>query len=109
MESTESDKGAGLRLAVVQFVFMLGWTVYVVFLPALLARAGLPANWLPWLLIIDQAIFAIMDIAFGLMADRIGQAWQRLARAILWLTTLSALAFSRCPSSVAWRRRRCWQ
>ena len=97
MESTESDKGAGLRLAVVQFVFTLGWTVYVVFLPALLARAGLPANWLPWLLIIDQAIFAIMDIAFGLMADRIGQAWQRLARAILWLTTLSALAFLALP------------
>lgn len=97
MESTESDKGAGLRLAVVQFVFTLGWTVYVVFLPALLARADLPANWLPWLLIIDQAIFAIMDIAFGLMADRIGQAWQRLARAILWLTTLSALAFLALP------------
>ncbi|MBU3697830.1 MFS transporter [Dechloromonas sp.] len=97
MESTESDKGAGLRLAAVQFVFTLGWTVYVVFLPALLARAGLPANWLPWLLIIDQAIFAIMDIAFGLMADRIGQAWQRLARAILWLSTLSALAFLALP------------
>ena len=97
MASTESDKGAGLRLAAVQFVFTLGWTVYVVFLPALLARAGLPANWLPWLLIIDQAIFAIMDIAFGLIADRIGQAWQRLARTILWLTTLSALAFLALP------------
>lgn len=97
MESTETDNGAGLRLAAVQFVFTLGWTVYVVFLPALLARAGLPANWLPWLLIIDQAIFAIMDIAFGVMADRIGQAWQRLARAILWLSSLSALAFLALP------------
>lgn len=96
-ENTGSDKGAGLRLAAVQFVFTLGWTVYVVFLPALLARAGLPAHWLPWLLIIDQAIFAIMDIAFGVMADRIGQAWQRLARAILWLTTVSALAFLALP------------
>lgn len=93
----EDIKGAGLRLATVQFVFTLGWTVYVVFLPDLLKRAGIEASWLPWLLMADQAIFALMDIAFGVMADRVGRVWQRLARGILWLTSVSAIAFVLLP------------
>lgn len=90
-------RGAGLRLAVVQFVFTLGWTVYVVFLPELLKRAGIEARWLPGLLMVDQLVFALMDIAFGVMADRVGQAWQRLVRVLLVLTTVSAIAFVALP------------
>jgi hypothetical protein len=94
---SESGTGSGLRLAAVQFVFALGWTVYVVFLPELLQRAGIAASWLPLLLMADQAIFALMDVAFGLMADRMERAWQRFARAVLALSTLSALAFLALP------------
>jgi MFS family permease len=46
---------------------------------------------------VDQAIFALMDIFFGIMADRVGRAWQRLVRVMLWLTTVSAIAFVALP------------
>jgi MFS family permease len=89
--------GSGLALAGVQFFFTLGWVVYVIYLPGLLKGAGLAASWLPWLLMADQLIFALMDIAFGLMADRMANAYHKLARLLLLLTTVSAIAFLLLP------------
>ncbi|MEO8103568.1 MAG: hypothetical protein ABI790_13655 [Betaproteobacteria bacterium] len=57
-------------LALVQLFFTLAWTVYVIFLPGLLARAGIEAAWLPWILIADQLLFAVADVAVGLWLDR---------------------------------------
>lgn len=88
----------GLALAGVQFFFTLGWTVYALYLPDLLKGAGLAASWLPWLLMADQLIFAAMDIAFGIAADRMADTYRRLARLLLWLTSLSAVAFLLLPS-----------
>jgi MFS family permease len=88
---------AGLALASVQFFFTLGWTVYVIFLPGLLNAAGLAAFWLPILLMADQLIFAIMDIAFGVVADRMANGYRKLARLLLWLSTVSAAAFLFLP------------
>lgn len=88
----------GLALAGVQFFFTLGWTVYALYLPDLLKGAGLAASWLPWLLMADQLIFAAMDIAFGIAADRMADTYRRLARLLLWLTSLSAGAFLLLPS-----------
>lgn len=88
----------GLALAGVQFFFTLGWTVYALYLPDLLKGAGLAASWLPWLLMVDQLIFAAMDIAFGIAADRMADTYRRLARLLLWLTSLSAVAFLLLPS-----------
>ena len=73
------------RLAFVQLFFTLGWTVYVIFLPGLLKRAGIDASWLPWILIADQLLFAATDVATGLWLDR-GQQW--LVRVGNWLTVL---------------------
>lgn len=84
-------------LAGVQFFFTIGWTVYVIFLPGLLHSAGIAANWLPWLLIGDQLVFAVMDIALGVFADRIGAAYRKLARLLLVLSSMSALAFLLLP------------
>jgi len=89
---------SGLALAGVQFFFTLGWTVYALYLPDLLKGAGLAASWLPWLLMADQLIFAAMDIAFGIAADRMADTYRRLARLLLWLTSLSAVAFLLLPS-----------
>ena len=89
--------GSGLALAGVQFFFTLGWVVYVIYLPGLLKGAGLAASWLPWLLMADQLIFSLMDIAFGLMADRMANAYHKLARLLLLLTTVSASAFLLLP------------
>lgn len=96
--SGKSSLSSGLALAGVQFFFTLGWTVYALYLPDLLKGAGLAASWLPWLLMADQLIFAAMDIAFGIAADRMADTYRRLARLLLWLTSLSAVAFLLLPS-----------
>ena len=57
-------------IALVQFFFTLGWTVYVIFLPGLLKLAGIDAAWLPWVLIVDQLLFAAADLATGIWLDR---------------------------------------
>ena len=90
-------KGSGLALASVQFFFTLGWTVYATYLPELLKGAGIALTWLPWLLMADQLIFATMDIAFGMVADRVADGYRKLAHLLLWLTTVSAGAFLLLP------------
>jgi hypothetical protein len=45
----------------------------------------------------DQLIFAVMDIAFGIVADRMADAYRQLARLLLGLTTLSACTFLMLP------------
>ena len=97
----KSSLSSGLALAGVQFFFTLVWTVYALYLPDLLKGAGLAASWLPWLLMADQLIFAAMDIAFGIAADRMADTYRRLARLLLWLTSLSAGAFLLLPSLAA--------
>ena len=56
----DGKASGGLQLAVVQFVFTLGWTAYALMLPNLLAKAGIAASWLPLILMVDQLIFAVM-------------------------------------------------
>jgi len=87
----------GWALAGVQFFFTLGWTVYVIYLPELLRAAGIAPRWLPWLLMADQLLFAAMDIALGIFADRVGEVFRRLGRLLLVLTTLSVAAFLLLP------------
>ena len=72
-------------LALVQLFFALGWTVYVIFLPGLLKLAGIDAGWLPWVLIIDQLLFAAADVATGVWLDR-SEHFMRTAGN--WMTAL---------------------
>ena len=97
IDQKENSRSA-LALGGVQFFFTLGWTVYVIYLPELLKGAGIAANWLPWLLMADQLIFATMDIAFGVVADRMTEGYRKLAHLLLWLTTVSAGAFLLLPT-----------
>jgi len=95
----EPKAAGGLALASVQFFFTLGWTVYVIYLPELLASAHMARAWLPLLLMADQLIFAVMDIAFALVADRLTDGYRKLARLLLWLTIISTFAFVLLPMS----------
>jgi hypothetical protein len=88
---------SALALGGVQFFFTLGWTVYATYLPELLKGAGIALTWLPWLLMADQLVFATMDIAFGMVADRVADGYRKLAHLLLWLTTVSAGAFLLLP------------
>ncbi len=81
----------------VQFLLALGWTVYVIYLPALAAQAGLAKAAVPWLLLADQAIFAVMDWRLGTMADRVAAFSGRLGNAMVLGTLVSCIAFLLLP------------
>ena len=87
----------GLYLAVVQFFFALGWIVYIVYLPQLARQAGLDARWVPWLLVLDQLVFVLTDLAVGLASDRAATVVGRIGYAVLAASLVSALAFMALP------------
>jgi len=84
-------------LGVLQFLFLLSWTVYVVFLGDLLERAGLPKDVLPKLLLADQIVFACMDVLLGWYADRARRGLRRLTPLLLALNLASCLLFISLP------------
>lgn len=92
-----SPKGLGLAVAAAQLALALSWTVYVVFLPALAAQAGLPPRAVLWLLVVDQAVFVLADFACGVASDRVLALHRRLAPWLAGATVLSAAAFLALP------------
>jgi hypothetical protein len=87
----------GLYLALIQLLFALCWTVYVIYLPALAAQVGIPRSWLLPLLMLDQAIFTITDLAIGVASDRVSKVLGRLGRWVAWTTVVSCAAFLALP------------
>lgn len=94
---TRAPAGIGLYLAAVQFLFALGWVVYAVYLPQLAKAVGLEAKWVPWLLMADQLVFLVTDLAVGLASDRAARVLGRIGSAVLVATLLSSLAFVALP------------
>ncbi len=84
-----------------QTVLGLTWAVYAVFLPAVVTAAGLPRSVVPWVLVLDQLIFALSDPIAGLMSDRAAARARRIGPAVAWLSTGSAVAFALLPHT-AW-------
>lgn len=84
-------------VAVVQFFFATTWTLYVIYLPQLAARAGIGREWIPWILVADQVVFALTDVLTGFWLDRVGRRLGRLGGWILAVTAVSALAFLALP------------
>src|SRR5688572_7140067 len=89
--------GAAIYLAVVQFLFVTCWTIYVIFLPGLLEAAGLPRRYAIYILILDQLMFMVMDVVMGVAADRAGRVLGRIGPLILGVTALSCIAFLLIP------------
>jgi MFS family permease len=96
----------GVYLAVVQFVFTLTWTVYVIYLPKLAAQAGIAKEWVVYILLLDQVVFVVMDYAMGLAADRVSRVLGKLGYFILSVTLVSCAAFLvlpyAAPEGAAW-------
>lgn len=84
-------------LALLQLTFTLCWTVYVLFLPDLAARAGISKSWIVMILMADQVIFAIMDWALGANADRVAENMKRFGLWIAVVCAISTLAFVMLP------------
>ena len=104
MTTTElnADIGAGANrtgayLAFLQFVFALGWTTYVIYLPKLAAEVGIAPSAVILVLMLDQAIFTITDTAMGFAADRIASLVGRLGVFVGALTVISCTAFVALP------------
>lgn len=101
MASAAVPRGVALYLAVVQFFFALGWTVYVIFLPELLTRAGIDRRWTPWILALDQAVFAVADLAMGVAMDRARAVLRSVGSWLVGLVAVSSLAMLAMPATTA--------
>lgn len=89
--------GIAMYMAVVQFLFVTTWTIYVIFLPKLLQGAGLPATAAPLILLADQLVFMAMDIYVGVAADRAQRTLGKVGPLIVGMTVVSCLAFLMLP------------
>src|SRR5437868_12698138 len=101
MATPGSNNAFAITLAVVQFFFATTWTLYVIYLPQLAEQAGIGRYWIPWILVADQVVFAICDIATGFWVDRMRKGLARLGGWILGITLGSAAAFLVLPYSGA--------
>jgi MFS family permease len=97
ISANASTNRIGVYLAVLQLVFTLGWTTYVIYLPKLAADVGIAPSAVILILMLDQAIFTVTDTAMGIAADRIASAVGRLGLFVGVLTTLSCAAFVALP------------
>jgi MFS family permease len=88
---------AGLYLAVVQLFFTLCWTVYAIYLPKLAGGVGIPASAVILILMMDQAIFTIVDVATGVAADRVSRVVGKLGRIVAIATVVSCIGFVALP------------
>jgi len=86
-----------VTVGVVQFFFVTTWTAYVIYLPQLVAQAGIDRHWVPWILAADQVIFAVTDVVTGFWVDRMRAGIARLGGWILGATALSCAAFLAMP------------
>jgi MFS family permease len=80
-------------VAIVQFLFGTTWTMYVIYLPHLAQNAGIGREWVPWILVADQLVFAAMDVVTGFWVDRVRAALGRFGLWLLAGTLISAVAF----------------
>jgi hypothetical protein len=95
--SSTSANSTGVYLAVLQLVFTLGWTTYVIYLPKLCAEVGIAPSAVILILMLDQAIFTITDTAMGIAADRIAPFVGKLGVFVGVLTAISCAAFVALP------------
>ncbi|MFB9265188.1 MFS transporter [Bradyrhizobium erythrophlei] len=96
-KADSAARRTGVYLGVLQLVFTLGWTTYVIYLPNLCAEVGIAPATVILLLMLDQGIFTITDTAMGMAADRISRMLGRLGIFVGVLTAISCAAFISLP------------
>lgn len=96
MSRTVSTR-VGLYFGVLQFIFGLTWVEYTIYLPQLVARAGIGGNAASWILVLDQLVFALCDWAVGIAVDRVAKVVGRVSKIVAAVTMISALAFLLLP------------
>lgn len=86
-----------LWVSTVQGLLLLSWTLYVLFLPALAAQAGIPLRWVVWILVADQALFVLTDWACGVYADHLAKVTGRVGHAMVVAALVSAGLLAAMP------------
>ena len=94
---TALPRSLTLYLAAVQCLAAVSWIAYVVYLPQLAASAGVPASVVGWILVADQAVFALADLALGKGADRALRVMRTLGPWLVAITVVSGVAFVAMP------------
>ena len=87
----------GLWVLAVQCLLALSWTLYVLFLPGMLAAAGIERRWFVYVLLADQAVFAASDWIAGVRADRVAIVRRRLGRVVAVVALGSSAALLAMP------------
>ena len=98
MSTHASSSALGITIGIVQFFFATTWTLYVIYLPQLAQAAGIGKQWVAWILVADQVIFAVADVLTGFWVDRVRAGVARLGGWILGVTVLSSIAFVALPA-----------
>jgi hypothetical protein len=93
----ETPSALAAWIGVTQLLFVTTWTLYVVYLPQLAAQAGMPKHWVPWILVADQVVFALTDVATGFWLDRVRASLARIGPWMLGVTAISCAAFIVLP------------
>ncbi len=86
-----------LYLALLQFLFNLCWVVYAIYLPSLAGNIGIAAGTVILILMMDQAIFTVFDVATGVGADRMSRMIGKVGRIVATVTLVSCVAFVILP------------
>ena len=89
--------GLAAAVALVQFLFGTTWTLYVIYLPQLAQAAGIGREWVPWILVADQLVFAAMDVVTGFWLDRVRAALGRYGLWMLAGALVTCIAFLALP------------
>ena len=104
MTTTEPDVNihaggnrTGIYLAVLQLVFTLGWTTYLIYLPKLCAEVGIAPGTVILILMLDQGIFTVTDTVMGVAADKIAPFVGKLGVFVAILSAISCAAFVALP------------
>jgi MFS family permease len=98
--ATSEPKVSGataLYLALLQFLFNLCWVVYAIYLPTLAGNIGIAAGTVILILMMDQAIFTVFDVATGMGADRMSRIIGKVGRIVAIVTLVSCIAFVVLP------------
>ena len=91
------SNATALYLALLQLLFTLCWTVYAIYLPTIAAGVGIAAGTVILILMMDQAIFTIFDVATGVAADRMSRVIGQIGRWVAIITVISCAAFLAIP------------
>jgi hypothetical protein len=100
LDNTDAGTSAnrtGVYLGILQLVFTLGWTTYVIYLPKLAADVGIAPTAVILILMMDQGIFTVTDTVMGVTADKIARFAGRLGLFVGVLTAISCTAFLALP------------